>query len=188
MATKRRSARRKFASEGRQLRQKQIGEPVRLERLSALAELVSSVAIVATLGYLAVQTHQNTLATQASVRQAMLAEDRELLLKTIDYPVVFPGLYDPKDLTRDQQAQLAAWTLLFFRVRENHWLQYEAGVIDAATWASYRTALRVILSSDYGRSSWRDYAARGDFDRGFVDDIEAYIAEFPPIPAIGVDQ
>ena len=67
----------------------ELGDLVKLEKLSALAELVSAIAILVTLGYLAIQTQQNTAAIQASVRQAMLSDDMELIHQLIDYPMLF---------------------------------------------------------------------------------------------------
>ena len=64
---------------------------------SAIAELVSSIAILATLAYLAIQTQQNTQALQASVRQSMLTEDRELLYKQMDYPFMDWTTIDQKE-------------------------------------------------------------------------------------------
>ena len=46
---------------------------------SAIAEVLSSVAIVATLLYLVIQTQQNAAAIQASSRQTMLMADWEVL-------------------------------------------------------------------------------------------------------------
>lgn len=49
---------------------------MKIERLAAIAEIVSSIAIVVTLGYLAVQTQQNTAAIVSNSRQQTL--DAEL--------------------------------------------------------------------------------------------------------------
>lgn len=149
---------------------------MKLEKLSALAELVSSVAIVLTLGYLAVQTRQNTLAIQATVRQAMLTEDRELLFKQMEYPFVSLR-YPTEELTVEQQIQLDSWTLVFFRARENHWLQYQNGVIDEATWVAYRQPLYNLLAREYYRALWREYSERGDFDLGFVEQVNGFLRE-----------
>jgi hypothetical protein len=149
---------------------------MKLEKLSALAELVSSIAIVLTLVYLAIQTQQNTDAVHASVRQAMLAEDRELMFKIIDNPYLTPSQIDSRNLTKDQQLQFDNWLIIFFRARENHWLQYQAGVIDEATWETYRFPIRLALSSEPGREQWQLRSGRGEFAQGFVDDVNAFIA------------
>ena len=42
---------------------------------SAIAEIISSVAILVTLIYLSIQTHQNLVATQTNTRQTMISND-----------------------------------------------------------------------------------------------------------------
>ncbi len=106
---------------------------MKLKKISALAELISAIAIVVTLAYLALETHQNTIAVQATIRQSMLAEDRELVFKQMDYPFVAPWLYGSRQLTDVEKTQLASWLIVFIRGRENQWLQYRAGVIDEIT-------------------------------------------------------
>lgn len=155
---------------------------MKLEKWSAVAEIVSSVAILLTLAYLAIQTSQNTQAIQASIRQAMLADERELLFKVMDYPFVSPFGYVGRELTIDEQAQLETWNLMFMRNRENQWLQYQNGVIDAATWNTYRSAIPVILATEYGASSWERRSGRGEFDSGFVRNVNELLAN-PPVAA-----
>lgn len=150
---------------------------MKLEKLSAAAELISSVAIVVTLGYLAIETNQNTRATQASIRQAMLVEDRELLFKEIDYPHLHPETYGLRDLTPDQELQIQAFMTTFLRIREHHWLQFQAGVIDEETWSSYRYPIRVFLATDWAKQQWRSRADSGEFVQGFIDDVNSLLFE-----------
>ena len=156
---------------------------MKVEKLSAIAELVSSIAIVVTLAYLAIQTQQNTLAIQATVRQSMLEEDRELLFKQIDYPFLAPTTYDQSELTPDQQSQRQSWITAFFRARESHWLQYQAGVIDETTWSSYRFPLGIVLASDLSRSQWQASVDRGEFAQGFIDDVHTFLSDSLDQPA-----
>ena len=145
---------------------------MKLEKLTAIAELVSSIAILVTLGYLAVQTRQNTQAIQATVRQAMLAEDRELLYWQFENPYLDMVSLDEKELSPDQQFKVRAFLTAFFRSRENQWLQYQAGVIDATTWLTYRSPLVNVLESEVVRENWRFRAARGEFTDGFVAEVD----------------
>jgi hypothetical protein len=143
---------------------------------SAIAEIISSIAILITLIYLAIQTQQNTAAIQGSVRQAMLSEDRESLYKVIEYP--FLDDVSGESLTGVQKVQFSAYLTAFVRMRENHWLQYQSGVIDEATWKSYRGALvPVIFSSEYGRTFWQTAISSLFYDQGFIDSTNAWVAE-----------
>jgi hypothetical protein len=148
---------------------------MKLEKLAAIAEIVSSVAIVATLGYLAVQTRQNTLAIQATVRQAMQEDDREILFKQMDYPFVMPGSYSEDSLTDEQRIQLTTWLNVFIRSREIQWLQYRNGVIDEATWVSYSAPLSLVLEPEFARSQWRFIAEGGYIDPGFVAFVNEHL-------------
>ena len=67
------------------------------EALGTIAEIIGALVVVGTVMYLAIQTRQHTLAVQASVRMAMLSEDRELLFKNIEFPfTAFPNYGIPK--------------------------------------------------------------------------------------------
>lgn len=149
--------------------------PMKLERLAAIAEIASSIAVVATLGYLAVQTRQNSLAIQATVRQAMLAEDRALLFKQMDYPFVRPGAYDSETLSEEQQGQLASWLTAFSRGRENQWIQYRNGVLDEATWSSYAIAIPIVYEPVFAREYW--HANSYQYQPGFVEYVNDLLGE-----------
>ena len=69
-----------YSSKGR------LGKQMNWQALGTIAEIIGALVVVATVIYLAIQTRQHTLAVQASVRQAMLSEDRELLIKQMDFP------------------------------------------------------------------------------------------------------
>ena len=141
---------------------------------SAIAEILSALAIVVTLGYLAIQTQQNTAAVQASVRQSMLEADRESLYMAVQNPFLFKR----SGLDEEQQLQLIGFMTAFMRTRENFWIQYQKGVLDQDTWESYRGALIIVIfSSEFGRRVWEQQTASGlVFDRGFVDSINAWVA------------
>ena len=146
---------------------------MKIEKLSAIAELISSVAVVVTLVYLAVQTQQNTTAIQASIRQAMLTDDRELLLIQIEFPIAVTGRSGGDDLSDDDLVRIAANLVAFVRVKENQWLQFQNGVIDEQTWATYRAAIPMVLSTEFCRSWWRNRSGRGEFNDGFVAMVNA---------------
>lgn len=116
---------------------------------AAIGEIVSSLAILVTLVYLAIQTRQNTAAVQSSVRHTMLEEDRESLRMVIEKSILNRRV----NLTAEQETQVQAFLIHFLRTRENHYLQYLSGSLDKPTWISYRSPLiPVVFSSAYGRA------------------------------------
>jgi hypothetical protein len=156
---------------------------MRVEKVAALAEIVSSVAIVATLGYLAIQTQQNTLAVQASVRQDMLESDRAMLFLQAEYPRISIARDTDVDLTDEDAAQLANYLTAFVRIRENQWLQFQNGVIDERTSLTYRTPILGVLSNERNRSWWKNRTSNGEFDKGFVEMVNQLLLDNPVQPA-----
>ena len=151
---------------------------MKLEKLSAIAELVSSIAIVATLIYLAIQTGQNSDAIRAAARESIVATDVQLLLDRANDPgrlIAFckaaPTPIEMSAATNDMIALI--------RLREHEWLQFRDGVLDEETWLSFREALAVNLSDTARREFW-DGLSRTQFNRGFVAHINEYLAETPP--------
>ena len=139
-----------------------------------------------TLGYLAIEMRQNTIAVQGATRQAMLAEDRELLSMQLDNPHVYPFVHDVSSLTDDQKLQLSTWLVAFSRVREGIWLQYENGVIDERTLDSYMAPFVGVMSLEHTREWWRRRTARGVFDQGFVDNVNETLADMPIQPRLSI--
>jgi hypothetical protein len=144
-----------------------------LTRISAVAEIVSSIAIVVTLAYLAVQTQQNTQALLSSSRQGSLDAELSILYEILDKPYLYNGplLRLPNtDFGEERLAQIATLNLLYFRTRENYWLQYRNGSLDIETWATYRDVLiRLISNRADVREVWSLFA--GSLDPEFVAEI-----------------
>ena len=136
-------------------------------------------AVVVTLVYPAVQTQQNTTAIQASIRQAVLTDDRELLLSQIEFPIVVTGRSGGDDLTDDYPVRVAANLVAFVRVKENQWLQFQNGVIDDQTWSTYKAAIPMVLSTEFCRSWWRNRSGEGEFNEGFVAMVNAALENHP---------
>jgi len=148
---------------------------MKLERLSATAELVSSVAIVVTLVYLTMEVRQNTEAQHAQSRQSILSSSQAELFVLMDHPDVLRGLFGEDSLTDEQSIRIDAWLSGVLRAREFSWLQYRRGIMDESQWS---TELAVTLSvMSPGRSRlWWDRAGRtyvGPEFAQFLDDLLA---------------
>ena len=105
---------------------------------SAIAGMVASVAVVAALIYLAIQTEQlrrqteqNTIAMVSNSRQQALNAELQVLRMVVDYPVT--GLTYEAAADEDGRRRQQTVDLAFFRIREQQWLQYTDGQLDEAT-------------------------------------------------------
>jgi hypothetical protein len=150
---------------------------------SAMAEIFSAVAIFMTLVYLgiqtrtlSVQTQQNTEALLAAARQAALDAELDILYAILDKPYLYPGRFPEipdTDYDRDRLAELMTLNLLIFRSRENFWLQYRSGTMDADIWETYRGVLVSMLTLRVEtREAWKIYA--GSLNPAFVEEIEGF--------------
>jgi hypothetical protein len=146
------------------------------EKISALAEIISSVAILATLGYLAVQTRQNTVAVQSNSRQEILNAEIGLLYELMERPYVveqWRSATTSDDIPADQRIQVDLAGTAYLRIRENLFLQFRNGVIDQDTWRTYRDIfVSTLVDSKYLRQQWEQFGDRNQFVEGFYEEID----------------
>lgn len=139
-------------------------------KLSSIAEIISSIAIVITLVYLAIQTSQNTSAIQASSRQESLNNELWYLEIQINNPWMIHRPGEDKNLNNDQIKQLNNMFIALFRMRENLFFQYKNGVIDKESWESYQTTFVGFLKNYPSmRHVWDSISS--SFNKEFVDTI-----------------
>jgi len=149
---------------------------------AAIAEIVSSFAILATLVYLAIQTQQlvtqtqqNTAAILSASRQEALNAELQLTRMIFDAPITSlseplePGLIGRKQRIVD---------VSLFRVREHQWLQSQEGILDEATMQTYLDVLvSNIRSSERVRQHWNEFSPTLTPD--FVADVDLMLAGAP---------
>lgn len=109
-----------------------------LEVIAAIAEIISSITIVITLIYLAIQTKQTNNALLASSRQATMTAEVELISACIDNPDAFTNMHKSFDeMTLAEREQIANVVAGMLRIREYAWFQYKHGILDESTFRSY---------------------------------------------------
>lgn len=135
---------------------------MKLEKLSAWSEIVSSVAILITLVYLAIQTNQNSEqmrqnaeAIKASTRQQMLGTDMAFLRDLINNPEITTLQYK-SDLTDAEKTLLASQYTMFLRMRENNWIQFQNGALDERSWQSMKSTINVVAHQPNFHTFWRN--------------------------------
>ena len=128
----------------------------KLEKAAPLAEIISSVAIVATLIYLAIQTNQTNSALEATSRQATLMADMTMISALVSNPEVGGNLQKSLyELTDAEAVQLGNTFAALMRSREFAWLQFQNEILDEATFESYlETLLRWISDYEVCRYYW----------------------------------
>ena len=145
---------------------------------SAIAEIVSSIAILVTLIYLSIQTQQNTAAIQANTRQTMITTDIETLKAGMDYPSALVQMRKSEELSDEEKNQIVSWLIMLVRTREYEWFQYKNGLLDKQTWEAYLSGIAANLSFPRTRGWW-NHVANDYFDHEFVDEVNKYLADKP---------
>lgn len=149
-----------------------MGEEMDWNAIGAMGEILGAIAVVATLGYLAVQTRHSVAATQASTRQAILQSDQQFLVYLMSDPEMEEIRFG-QDLSDVEKAKLNYFYICFVRMRENNWLQFQSGGLDRDTWESYRDSIPSVMNNPNGRNWWRNYAkARALYSAGFSREVD----------------
>lgn len=146
--------------------------------LSTISEMLSAIAILATLIYLAIQTKQSAKAVQASTRQEILASDQQFIMYAASNPEIELIRYKPH-LSDEEKIRLGFFLTTFVRIRENNWLQHKNGVLDDATWDTYRRSIIIMLGPASARNWWQHISSVGTYNPEFESEVSETLAAAP---------
>jgi hypothetical protein len=141
-------------------------------KLADWSEIVSSVAIVVTLVYLAVEITQNTKALQAQTSQAVLESAQTELYELMENPDLALTLGNDEPLTELQHVRLDSFLTAFLRSREFAWLLYEDGAIGQEQWNTELAVLMGGMGSKKPRLWWHNHG-RHSFSDEFVTFVDS---------------
>lgn len=121
-----------------------------LEELAFLAQIISAIAVVASLAFVGFQLSKATAAIRASSSQAHSSLYTDLVRSIIDNDdfarVWSIGLDDPKSLKQHEWVRFVAYSSALFRLYESSRVQWLNGRLDEEHW---RTIER--QAGDFGR-------------------------------------
>ncbi|MBL4582629.1 MAG: hypothetical protein JKY29_12500 [Gammaproteobacteria bacterium] len=149
---------------------------------ASIAEIVSSVAILVTILYLAIQTEQNTdainsqsrqsLAESAVFEQSMWLQNPELSSFIVDNSI---------EMSFEQKVQLDSLLIMAFTRREFAYRQYKAGILDEEVWNQEAEVIALLLGTERTRSWWRTIGKNG-FESDFANTTDSIILGKPYHP------
>ena len=150
-----------------------------LSQWSDLSQVVSAVAVVASLIYVGFEIRQNTEASRAATRQSIAETDFEYVGATLDALTLAEGeaKYEAGlDLSPTERFILRERQHLNFRIFENAHYQYRAGLLEAETWERYRWVIsRQFAMNEATRRMWTRFGP--SFDESFKAEVEAIRSE-----------
>ncbi|MDH3439947.1 MAG: hypothetical protein OEM63_04280 [Gammaproteobacteria bacterium] len=100
---------------------------MKLSNLADITEIVTSIAILATLVYLAVEINQNTKALHGQTRQAVLDASQIEIFEFADNPDLAINIVKEGPLSEAESVQLHMTLVATMRLREFSWLQFRKG-------------------------------------------------------------
>ena len=153
--------------------------------LGSLGEFVSSVAVLVTLVYLAIQIRQNTHATRATSHHAITEALNELnfTLATNDSAANIwqSGMKDRAALDDIQRDQFDALLRAYMHVCDTMYYQALVGAGDPGLWKAEERYLGVVLTTKGGNQWWKEnYSSiSADFRRAVDEIIQRRLSSAP---------
>ena len=126
--------------------------------LGNYGEFIGAIAVVVTLGYLAVQIRQNSSSVKSAAAQSVLSNITTALQTVSETPqmsrVIYVGMGDFDALSEEERYQFFSWLLSWFRVMEQAHYHYRLGNLDAALFAGHVEHLRSTFECESIENWW----------------------------------
>lgn len=148
-----------------------------MDRLNEWLTLFANVAVLIGIVFVAYEIQQNTEATHAQTREAVLAAAQIELQSVRADPNLIRSIVCECPLSEDEQIRLYTWLVSVMKIREFSWLQRRSGIIDDAQWSSELAVTRAITQAPRVRMWWRRLGNQtvGEEFRAFVDQLMAEV-------------
>lgn len=148
---------------------------VKWEAINALAQLISSIAVVVSLWYLAIQVHRSNRIAKLSAQDAATTALREVTRPFTDNAEVSRlwrlGLEDFDALTPDEKARFYHAAFQFLKAMETIHFHYIYGVMEEQIWRGWSNLYRHYLATPGLAAYWK--VRRDLFSDRFQEFIES---------------
>jgi len=150
-----------------------------IQDLGALGEFLSSVVVLVTLIYLAIQVRQGNMLAKSQARQRMVEHAQtELYTQINDLSITYAAVKEGP-ISEEEQAKLSLFLTEFMRQREWEWFQYNDGVIDQDVYQAYHEVIGIFLSPVRTRKWWTSIG-RFAFNESFVKEVDGMLENLEP--------
>jgi hypothetical protein len=148
---------------------------VNWDALGAISDFVGAIAVVVTLGYLAIQVRQNTSALRSTATQGAHDESAavyDLLSGDATLADIFVrGLTSPEELTSTETARFFSVSMAYMFRYQNWYLQTRSGFIEKELLESWGRVLRQLSGTPGFQEFWRQRA------HIFADEFVRYLEQ-----------
>jgi hypothetical protein len=147
---------------------------VNLETLSAIAQLVAAIGVIASLFYLAMQIRQNTKSQRSLVVDSLTSSLIAVLGPQASDPALTracaAAVEDWSGATEEDRLRAACVLLALFKLSENAWFQQRQGTLNREQWQGWDLYMRAYYHRPGVQTWWS--LRRGMFSSGFRDYLE----------------
>ena len=147
---------------------------------ASIGSLVSSIVVLISLIYLALQVRQAERNQQASIRQGRATRAVDIILATGEpscAQALPKGTAGNSEITPAEFGQFTAIYGAFLASAEDTFLQHREGLLSEAVFASFRESWRQTLAQPGVRALWK--LRRHGFESGFVAFMDTLMLEAP---------
>jgi hypothetical protein len=145
-----------------------------------ITEIVGIVAVVLGLVFVGLELAQNTAATRAQTVQAVQLDLRNQLNFSKELAEI--SMKSPEERTLAEALMRRQYFFRAMRSYENQWYHYSQGYLDEHLFRAYQQHLRITIGLENYREIWDERKQMGFFHPGFVDYVDEYLLENPPLP------
>jgi hypothetical protein len=158
---------------------------MKLEKWALITEVISGLAIVATLVVLIIQVQDGTQVTMTANRQSIAERAERFLLAQATSPELArlnAKALDNQPFSDEEYFAFAAYIGAAIRIAEEAYLQFRDGQLEEGYWLSRgRNLVDSRFKSEVARETWQEWVALGWFDPEFAEWVNAALAErYPP--------
>jgi hypothetical protein len=129
-----------------------------LDALGNIGDFMGGVAVIVTIGYLAVQVRQNTTALRAQSRQQIVQSYRDHHRYLLEDPtldgVLILGIRSYPEIDRADRSRFSNVLLDLALHFQGALALYESGSLDDGTFRAYRDHFAAVLSTPGGAAYW----------------------------------
>ena len=151
-----------------------------IQDIGAIGEFISSIVVIITLVYLAVQIRQNTLEVRTTNRQQLLNRGHRATMQIAENP----GLADVmskagtgEDLTRTERMQYALVVRGTLYDVQEAFLLFQENRLDQKYWVTRTSLIKVLMRDKAAKNVYRGTKANGMLHEDFVEWLDTYLEE-----------
>ena len=160
------------------------------EAIGAVGEILGALAVVVSLGYVAIQIRQNTTEARIQRTQNLISANSELNAQIANNAelakIVQAGLLDYNQLSEDDQFRFGTLFFSIFNQYDFAYHQFLTDQLEGKFWKKMDYEMPLFLSLDGGHAWWDKDKSR--FSSDFVAYMDARIADFvmpDVVPTLG---